>query len=149
MLCVISGNWRYIMKLKEQQERRLSLQRLWWCQASTQVPVPGLCLHEKKTNTFEKPLLLCVSFTRVHMCSVASTLCNLCSRVQLFATLWTVARQAPLSVNSPGKNTGVGCHALLQGIFLIQRLNLRLLHCRWILYPLSHLGSTSFTHNQS
>ena len=35
------------------------------------------------------------------------------------ATLWNVARQAPLSVHgdSPGKNTAVGCHFLLQGIF--------------------------------
>ena len=30
--------------------------------------------------------------------------------------------------DSPDKNTGVGCHALLQGIFLTQGLNLRLLH---------------------
>ena len=35
--------------------------------------------------------------------------------------------------DSPGKNTGVGCHALLQGIFPIQGLNLGLLHCRQIL----------------
>ena len=41
----------------------------------------------------------------------------------------------------PGKNTGVGCHALLQGIFLTKKLNWGLLHCRWILYQLSHLGS--------
>ena len=34
----------------------------------------------------------------------------------------------------PGKNTGVGCHALLQGIFPTQGSNPRLLHCRWILY---------------
>ena len=34
----------------------------------------------------------------------------------------------------PGKNTGVGCHSLLQGIFLTQGSNLLLLHCRWILY---------------
>ena len=33
-----------------------------------------------------------------------------------------------------GKNTGVGCHTLLQGIFLTQGSNLRLLHCRRILY---------------
>ena len=32
--------------------------------------------------------------------------------------------------DSPGKNTGVGCHFLLQGIFLTQRSNLRPLHCR-------------------
>ena len=42
--------------------------------------------------------------------------------------------------NSPGKNTGMGCHSLLQEISLIQGLN-RLLHCRRILYHLSHQGS--------
>ena len=34
----------------------------------------------------------------------------------------------------PGKNTGVSCHVLLQGIFLTQELNLHLLHCRQILH---------------
>ena len=40
----------------------------------------------------------------------------------------------------PGKNTGVGCHFLLQGIFPTQGSNLHLLHCRRTL-PLSHQGS--------
>ena len=39
------------------------------------------------------------------------------SRVRLFETLRTVARQAPLSMGSLGKNTGEGCHFLLQDIF--------------------------------
>ena len=43
--------------------------------------------------------------------------------------------------NSPGQNTGVGSHSLLQGIFPSQGLNWGLLHCRWILYQLSHRGS--------
>ena len=43
--------------------------------------------------------------------------------------------------NSPGKNTGVGCHALLQGIFPTQGSNPGLPHCKWILYQLSHKGS--------
>ena len=46
--------------------------------------------------------------------------------------------------SSPGKNTEVGCRAPLQGIFPIQASNLcllHLLHCRQILYPLSHQGS--------
>ena len=43
--------------------------------------------------------------------------------------------------DSPGKNTGVGCHALLQGIFTTQGLNSGLSHCRRILYHLSHQGS--------
>ena len=40
--------------------------------------------------------------------------------------------------NSPGQNTGVGSLSLLQGIFPIQGLNPGLLHCRQILYQLSH-----------
>ena len=56
-------------------------------------------------------------------------------------TPWTVACQASLYVGFPGKNTGVGCHFLLQGIFPTQELNLGLLHCRQILYCLSYKGS--------
>ena len=40
--------------------------------------------------------------------------------------------------NSPGQNNGVGSLFLLQGIFLTQGSNLGLLHCRQILYQLSH-----------
>ena len=43
--------------------------------------------------------------------------------------------QAPLVHGIfPGKNTGMDCHALLQGIFLTQGENLCLLHCKQILY---------------
>ena len=41
----------------------------------------------------------------------------------------------------PGKNAGVCCHFLLQGIFPTKGLNLGLLHCSQILYRLSHQGS--------
>ena len=47
--------------------------------------------------------------------------------------------------DSPGKNTEVSSHSLLQGIFLIQGLNPGLLHCRQILYCLSHQRSPSQT----
>ena len=43
--------------------------------------------------------------------------------------------------DSPGKNTGVDSHSLLQGIFLTQGSNLGLLHYRQILYHLSHQES--------
>ena len=49
--------------------------------------------------------------------------------------------QAPLSMDSPGKNTGVSCHFLLQGIFLTQGSDWHLLHRRQILYHWHHLGS--------
>ena len=48
---------------------------------------------------------------------------------------------SPVLEDSPGKNTGVGCHALLQGIFPTQGLNPDLPWGRWILYPLSYKGT--------
>ena len=51
-----------------------------------------------------------------------------------------VACQAPLSMEFSRQESGVGCHSLLQGIFLTQGLNPGLLHCRQILYHLSHQG---------
>ena len=56
--------------------------------------------------------------------------CMLLSPVWLFATLYSL-----------GQNTGVGNLSLLQGIFPTQGSNPGLLHCRWILYQLSHKGS--------
>ena len=43
--------------------------------------------------------------------------------------------------DSPGKNTGVGCRFLLQGIFLTQSSNLRRLHWQADSSPLSYMGS--------
>ena len=43
--------------------------------------------------------------------------------------------------NSPGQNTGVGSVSLFWGIFPTQGSNLGVLHCRQILYQLSHKGS--------
>ena len=42
------------------------------------------------------------------------------SRVRLFETLWILTHQAPLSMGFSGQEYRVGCHALLQGIFLTQ-----------------------------
>jgi len=55
--------------------------------------------------------------------------------------LWPTRLLCPW--DSPGKNTGVGCHSLLQGIFLTQGSNPGLQHCRRILYHLSHQGNQS------
>ena len=44
------------------------------------------------------------------------------------------------SWNSPGKNSGVGCHSLLQGIFLTRDRTRVSCIGRWILLPLSHQG---------
>ena len=72
--------------------------------------------------------------------------CSLLSHVQLFVTPWTVACQALSPWDFPDKNTGMGCHFLLQGIFLTQWLNPGLLHCRRILYRLNHQGTVIRIH---
>ena len=61
------------------------------------------------------------------------------SGVRLFATPRTAACQEPW--NSAVKNTGVGCHALLQGILPTQRLNPLRWHLQVDSLPQHHLGS--------
>ena len=70
-------------------------------------------------------------------------LCVQLSRVQRFATPWTVAARLLCPWDFPGRNTGVGCHFLLQGIFLMQQSNLhllRLLHWQVGSFPLVSPG---------
>ena len=61
---------------------------------------------------------------------------KLLSHGQLFSTPWSIH-----SMEFSRQNTGVGSLSLFQGIFPTQGLNPGLLHCRQILYPLSHKGS--------
>ena len=65
--------------------------------------------------------------------------CMLCLVTQSCLILCNPTDYSPPGscVNSPGENTGVGCHALLQGIFPIQGSNPGLPHCRQIHYQLS------------
>ena len=69
----------------------------------------------------------------------------LCLVAQLCSTLFDLMDCSPpgssVHVDSPGKNTGVDCRALLQGIFPIHGSNPGLSHCRQILYHLSHQGN--------
>ena len=70
----------------------------------------------------------------MRMVCVGVCVCSVMS--DSFVTSYTVARQVPLPTrllcpwNFPGKDTGVECHFLLQGIFPIQGSNLHLLHHR-------------------
>ena len=69
------------------------------------------------------------------------------SHVGLFVTPWTVAHQAPLSMGFSRQEYWLGCHALLQGIFLTQGFGLAS-HVSSALQtdslPLSHQGSLNF-----
>ena len=69
------------------------------------------------------------------MCLVAQLCPTLCDPIDCSPSGSSVHGE------SPGKNTGVGCHALLQGIFKTQGSNPGLSHRRQILYHLSHGGS--------
>ena len=70
------------------------------------------------------------------LCLAAQSCLTLCNSIQLGSSVHG---------DSPGKNTGVGCHALLQGIFPTQGLNPGLPHCRWICYHLSLQGKPKNT----
>ena len=81
-----------------------------------------------------------------------SSLCYTATSLQLSCSVMSNSLQPPglqparllCPWDSPGKNTGVGCHFLLQGIFPTQGLNLCLLHWQVDSLPLSHL---CFTHD--
>ena len=79
----------------------------------------------------------------LHLLYVLSNV--LCLVAQLCLALWVPMDCSPpgsfVHRDSPGQNTGVGCHALFQRIFPPQGSNPGLPHCRRILYHLSHQGS--------
>ena len=96
------------------------------------------CIYGHPTADLKKVqkvnCLLCVFC--LHVCML--------SQIQLFAIPWILTHQAPLPMKSPGKNTGMDYHFLLQGIFLKQRSNsplLNLPHWQEDSLPLSHLGN--------
>ena len=108
---------------------REHLQKIqWYCNRQTS--------YSDRMNAFPKIISKArLSFSTLE--TVCVCMLSHLSCVQLFAPLWTVAHQAPLSMGFLQENTAVGCHALLQGIFPIQGSNpslLRLLHCSQILY---------------
>ena len=82
-----------------------------------------------------------ISATRYVQRSLVSGLC-LCLVTHLCLTLWDPMACSLLGScvhgDPAGKNTGVGSHALLQGIFPTQGSNPGLPHCRQTLYHLSH-----------
>ena len=86
----------------------------------------GFVTHRVYMLFFFKAQLLLgdVSVLGCVMCECVCVL-SCFSHVLLFATPWTVARQASLSMAFSRQEYGVGSHALLQGILLTQGLNLQ------------------------
>ena len=77
---------------------------------------------------------------------ISSVVCQLFSHVQLFVTPWTIAHQAPLSMEFSGQEYCSELPTFLQGIFPTQGWSPSLLHYRQILYLLSHHGSPNFNY---
>ena len=118
----------------------------WWIQRGSQFPecTKPCPQHSSGASFWMSELRLCkrmISFNsaKVHpsavLCLVAQSCLTLCNPMD--------CSQPGSSVHgdSSGKNTGGGCHVLLQGIFQTQGSNPSLPHCRWILYYLNHQGS--------
>ena len=95
-------------------------------------------INTMKTDSVALPLLLAKSNLNFASKSYVLPSCSvLCLVTQSCLTLWD-----PLDYNlpgssvhgdSPGKNTRMGCHAFLQGIFQTQGPNPGLLHCRLVI----------------
>ena len=84
-------------------------------------------IHKSQYPFFFFRITHCYIFGETESCSVASD---------------SLRPHGPYSPwNSPGQNSGVGSLSLFQGIFPTQGSNPGLLHCRLILYQLSHKGS--------
>ena len=78
---------------------------------------------------------ICKRHICINMCLVTQSCPTLCNPMDC------IPPGSSVHGDSLGKNAGVVCHALLQGIFPTQRSNPGLPHCRWILYQLSNQGS--------
>ena len=121
------------------QKRTWSLQllkRLFFCRC--RFVMYGFCKSADKSYVFQYPHYGRSSETVLWLWSESGVCARLLCHVWLLATPWTVPARLLCPWNFPDKNTGEGCHSLLQGIFLTQGSNLsllRLLHCRRILYP--------------
>jgi len=119
----LSGDWLVVTPWNAAHQAPPSMgfsrQEYW---SGLPLPSPSTWLETLKASENFSPNLLCAC---VHAQSLQS--CPPLSD--------PMESERPLCPwDSPGKNTGVGCHLLLQGIFLTQGSNLGLLHCRQILY---------------
>ena len=96
------------------------------------------CNKFSKDLKKEKPLH---TNTHIHFSTDILVVVQLLSCVRLLRPHGLQPTRLLYPWDFPVKNTGVGCHFLLQGIFPTQESNPGLLHCRQILYRLSYEGS--------
>ena len=88
-----------------------------------------------RSSVLEKEMKIKYILLQIVMCLVAQSCPILCDPMDCSPP------GSSVHGDSPVKNTGVGCHALLQEVFPAKGLNPGLPHCRQILYQLSYQGS--------
>ena len=102
-----------------------------------------IILHTCQTHTFKYVCVYIYIYTYLYVC-ICAVLCLVAqSCLTLCDAMKYSSQVSPVHGDSPGKNTGANCHALLQGIFPTQGSNpclLGILHCPAGSLPLAPLG---------
>ena len=83
----------------------------------------GICMTQSKNSRIWRKIRWALKSISLTSCVWSVTKSHL-----TLAILWTIARQAPLSLECSRQNTGAGCHFLLQGVFTTSGLKPCLLH---------------------
>ena len=123
---------------RQQVNGEILVQVLPWGTLSPVINTSPLRWLQPTQEKSQKPL---------HPCLLSESESVSCSVVSNSATLWTVAPRLLCPWDFPGKNTGVGCCFLLQGVFPTRGSNLGLLHCRQVLYHLNQFMPSSCPSN--
>ena len=135
LLCLVSFTWHNVFKVHSScntnQYFFLWLRTISLCWFTTHsfigrhfrclyflAVINILCGHTSFFPFSSLPLSLSFFFWCMYLVEFLGCMVCVLSCIWLFSTPWTVARQAPSPWDFSGKNTGVGCHFLLHGIFL-------------------------------
>ena len=111
------------------------------------VHVCAMCAHVRAMCAHVRAMCAHVCAMCAHVCAMCAHVCAMCVRAYSAASVVSDTLQPTRLLrpcSSQGKNTGVGCHFRLQGLFPTQGLNLyalHLLHWQAASLPWSHLGS--------
>jgi len=119
--------------IKKAECWKMAAFKLWCWRSLSRVPWTTRRSHQSTLKDINPERSL--EGLLLNLCLVAQLCPNLCDPIDCSLPGPSVHG------DSPGKNMGVGCHALLQGIFPTQGSNPGLPHCRRILYHLNHKKS--------
>ena len=121
MILVYPKIWRSLLSLKKSKLPELFLNSVW---------IAFVTLWTKRDSVFIVSFMSPNTNAQAFSVSLVTQSC-----LTLFDHMDCSPTRLLCAWDSPGKNTGVGCHSLLQGTFQTQGLNSGLLYCRQIVLP--------------